>query len=99
MQGDYLSKDTRILAYLDEVKNMSEKIKDFKICQIPREDNKKTDALANLASTFDFVSDRSIPLEFLLNPSIEVARLVCQTEASPTWMNDIIAYLQNSTLS
>ena len=65
-----------MLAYLDEVKNMFGKIKDFKIFQIPREENKKSDALANLASTFDFVSDRSIPLEFLLNPSIEVARIV-----------------------
>ena len=86
-----------MLTYLNEVNNMFGKIKDFKIHQILRE-KKKTDALANLASTFDFVSDRSIPLEFLLNPSIEVARLVCQTEAGPTWMNDIIAYLQNSTL-
>ena len=77
---------------------MSKNIKDFKICQKPREENKKANALTNLASTFDFVLDRNIHLEFLLNPSIEVARSVCQTEASPTWMDDIIAYLQNDTL-
>ena len=41
VQGDYLAKDTRMLAYLDEVKNISEKIKDFKILQILREENKK----------------------------------------------------------
>ena len=29
VQCDYLAKDTRMLAYLDEVKNMSQKIKDF----------------------------------------------------------------------
>ena len=98
VQRDYLAKDTRMLAYLDEVKNMSEKIKDFKIRQIPKEENKRVDALANLTSTFDVVSDRSIPLEFLLNPSIEVSKLVCQTKAGPTWMNDIIAYLRNDTL-
>ena len=76
VQRDYLAKDTRILAYLDKVKNMSGKIKDFKIRQIFRKENKKADALANLASTFDFVLDKSIPLEFLLNPSIEVAKSV-----------------------
>ena len=36
VQGDYLAKDLRMEAYLDEVKNMSMKIKDFKIFQIPR---------------------------------------------------------------
>ncbi|GFY95558.1 hypothetical protein Acr_10g0009430 [Actinidia rufa] len=51
------------------VKTMSGKIRDFKIHQIPREENKKADALANLASAFDFISDRSIPLEFLASLS------------------------------
>ena len=69
------------------------KIKDFKIHQILREENKKADALANLASIFDFVLDRRIRLEFYPNPSIKVARLIYQTEADPTWMDDIIAYL------
>ena len=93
VQEDYLAKDTRMVAYLDEIKIMSRKIKDFRIRQIPREENKKANALANLASAFDFILERSIPLEFLVNPSIEVARLVFQTETGPTWMDDIIAYL------
>ncbi|GFZ19883.1 hypothetical protein Acr_28g0005880 [Actinidia rufa] len=59
VQGDYLAKDSRMIAYLGEVKVVSAKIKEFKIHQIPREDNKKTDALANLASTFEFISDRT----------------------------------------
>ena len=86
------------MAYLDEVKNMSMKIKDFKNCQIPREKNKKVDALANLASAFDFISNKSIPMEFLPNPSIEIAKNIYQTEAGLTWMDDIIAYLQNRSL-
>ncbi|GFS31489.1 hypothetical protein Acr_00g0017670 [Actinidia rufa] len=74
VQGDYLAKDTWMVAYLGEVKAMSGKIKDFRIRQIPREENRKADALANLASAFDFISDRNIPLEFLSNPSIEVTK-------------------------
>ena len=65
VQGDYLAKDAIMMAYLDEVKTISTKIQGFKICQIPREENKKVDALANIASAFDFISDRSILLEFL----------------------------------
>ena len=84
VQRDYLAKDTRIVAYLDEVKAILEKIKDFRICQIPREKNKKDDALVNLTSTFDYILDISIPLEFLANPSIEVAKPVFQTKTSLT---------------
>ena len=98
VQGDYLAKDARMLAYLGEVKNVSEKIKNFKIHQIPREENRKANALANLTSAFDVFSNRSIPLEFLLNPSIEIAISVFQMKVGPTWMDDIIAYLQNGTL-
>ena len=97
-QGDYLTKDLRMMTYLDEVKTISTKIKDFKIHQIPKEENKKTNALANLALTFDFTLDKSVPLEFLPNQSIEVAKTICQVVAKPTWMDDIITYLQDGKL-
>ncbi|XP_057459267.1 uncharacterized protein LOC130749928 [Actinidia eriantha] len=83
------------MAYLDEIKTMSGKIKDFKICQIPREENKKVDALANLTSAFDFILDRSIPLEFLASPSIGVANPVFQAKEGPTWMDEIFVYLRD----
>ena len=53
---------------------MSMKIRDFKIRQIPWKENRKTDALANLASAFDIILDKSVPLEFLPNLSIEIAK-------------------------
>ena len=93
VQEDYLAKDHRMVAYLDEVKNISIKSKDFKIHQIPKEENKKADALENLASTFDFIPNRTIPLEFLPKPSIKVTKTVCPSEVEPMWMDDIIAYL------
>ena len=87
-----------MVAYLDEVKAMSTKIRDFKICQISQEENMKADALANLASTFKFISNRSIPLKLLSNPSINIVKIICQVVADPTRMDDIIAYLQDGTL-
>ena len=87
-----------MVANLDEVKAISMKIKDFKIFQILREKNKKVDALANLSSTFSFISDRSIPLESLPNPSIDIAKNVCQAATNLTWMNDIIASLEEGKL-
>ena len=41
VQGNYLVKDLRMLAYLVEVKVMTMKIKDFKIRQVLQEENKQ----------------------------------------------------------
>ncbi|XP_057502755.1 uncharacterized protein LOC130786489 [Actinidia eriantha] len=98
-QGDYLTKDTRTVAYLDEVNIMSGKIRNFKIRQIPRKENKEADALANLTLAFDFSSDRCIPLEFLASLNIEVANSVFRAEEGPTWMDEIFIYLRDGTLS
>ena len=98
VQGDYLAKDLRMQAYLDEVNAISTKMKDFKIRQIHREENKKANALTTLASAFDFILDRSVLLEFLLNPSIDLAKSICQATSDPTWMDDIIAYLKDGKL-
>ena len=73
-----------MMAYPDKVKTMSAKIQGFKIHQISREENKKVDALANLASAFDFISDRSILLEFLQSSNIDIAKTICQAIADPT---------------
>ncbi|XP_057492433.1 uncharacterized protein LOC130778036 [Actinidia eriantha] len=98
VQGDYLAKDSRMVAYLDEVKTMTGKIKNFKIRQIPREENRKADAVANLASFFDFISDRSIPMEFLASLSIRTANTVFQAKEGSMWIDEIFIYLQNGTL-
>ena len=36
VQGDYISKDLKMMGYLDEVKSLEIKIKNFKIQYIPR---------------------------------------------------------------
>ncbi|GFS32916.1 hypothetical protein Acr_00g0025320 [Actinidia rufa] len=98
VQGHYLTKDLYMIAYLDKVKAMSIKIKDFKICQILKEKNKQVDALANLTSAFDFISE-SFHLEFLPNPNIDVAKNIFQATTNKTWMDDIITYLKDGELS
>ena len=67
-----------MMAYLDKVKAMTIIIKDFRIQQIPWEENKQADVLVNLAFAFDFFMHRNIPIEFFPNPSIDVAKInVC----------------------
>ena len=98
VQEDYFVKDLWMVTYLNEVKTMSINIKDFKICQILIEENKKADALANLASTFDFILNMSIPLEYLPSPSIEIVKIIYQVATDQMWMDDTVTYLQDETL-
>ena len=74
------------------------KIKDFNIRQFLKEENKNDDALSNLASVFNFISDRGVLLEFLPNPSIDVAKAICQVATGLMWMDDIIAYIKHGEL-
>lgn len=46
----------------------------------------------------DFISDRCIPLEFPISPSIKVTNLGFQVEESLTWMDKIVIYLQDGAL-
>ena len=98
VQGDYLTQDIWMVAYLDEVKSILMKIKDFKIIQISKEEHKKVNSLANLASIFNFISYKSISLEFLPNSSINVAKNICRTTIDPTWMDNIVAFFRDETL-
>ena len=74
------------------------KIQDFKIHQIPGEENTKISAMANLALAFDFTSNMSVPLEFLPNPSTDINKIIYQVVVDPTWMDDSITYLQDEKL-
>ena len=73
-----------MVVYLDGVKAMLTKIRDFKIRQILWKENKKADVLANLVSTFEFISNKNILLEFLPSPSIDITKTICQSEVSLT---------------
>ena len=79
-----------MVAYLDEVKAISMKIKDFKICQIFREENEKVDTLGNLVRAFDFISYRSVPLEFLLIQALTSPKtFVKQQQPRHGWMTSL----------
>ena len=78
---------------------MKMKIKDFRIQKIPLKKNKPVDALVNLASSFDFVIDKNIPLEFLPNPSINIAKTnIFKMTTKHIWMDDIAVYLKSGEL-
>ncbi|GFZ11678.1 hypothetical protein Acr_23g0000630 [Actinidia rufa] len=67
---------------------------------IPQEKNKQVDIVANLASTFNFTTDRNVPIKFLPKSSIDIAKTnVCQATVEPTWIDDITGYIESGELS
>ena len=99
VQGDYLANDPKMMICLSDVKSLVIKIKNFRIQQIPWEENNQANILENLPSTFNFSKDRNIPLEFLSKPSTDAAKLdVLQTTIKLTWMDSIAKYLKRGEL-
>ncbi|XP_068305086.1 uncharacterized protein [Pyrus communis] len=67
-----MAKHPRIAQYLDKVRRKLEVFETYTLTQVPRVDNAHVDALASLGFTLDYQLKRSIPIEYLDKPSIEV---------------------------
>ncbi|CAL9024625.1 unnamed protein product, partial [Prunus brigantina] len=66
--------------------------------QVPRSENSHVDALARLASAIEQGIGCNIHTEFLDEPSTQ-APIICTFDHSPTWMDPILQFLQNQSLS
>ncbi|GJU68978.1 reverse transcriptase domain-containing protein [Tanacetum coccineum] len=51
VNGSYVAKESGMVQYLEKVKTLTSKFKEFSIKQVPRSENKKADALSKIAST------------------------------------------------
>ena len=69
--GSYAVKGEKLSQYLEIVKKLSREFEDFKIMQVPREENAEADALANLASSLKIPEGTSIPIIHTLEPAIQ----------------------------
>ncbi|KAM1216368.1 hypothetical protein ACFX2J_012662 [Malus domestica] len=58
--------------YLEKVRQQLEAFQTYTLTQVPRADNVHADALAGLGSALDHQFKRSIPVEYLDKPSIEM---------------------------
>ncbi|XP_070014684.1 uncharacterized protein [Nicotiana sylvestris] len=73
MSGTYTSREARMQQYLEKVRELIKQFQDWKIRQIPRDENLEADALANLASLADVANDANASVIHLfhsvLNPN------------------------------
>ena len=88
-----------MITYLKLAKELLGRFKEYKIVQIPREENEQADTLAKLASATINIWPRTIPMAHLLQPSItghvEVGIIMNE---SNNWMTPIKEYLINDVL-
>ncbi|KAK3040487.1 hypothetical protein RJ639_028772 [Escallonia herrerae] len=96
--GDYEAKDERMAQYLQLVKPLASKFKNFTIQQIPRDLNTQADTLLRLASAEVTDVRRFVYLEFLKERSINSQTKIRVVDQEPCWMDMIIKYLSTGEL-
>ncbi|GJZ58891.1 reverse transcriptase domain-containing protein [Tanacetum coccineum] len=97
--GTYVAKETDMIRYLEKVKTLTSSFKAFSIKQVPRNENKKADALSKIASISFAHLSKQVLVEELKEKSISAAEVLeIVEEKGDTWMNPTFKYLSDGTL-
>ncbi|XP_058185776.1 uncharacterized protein LOC131303001 [Rhododendron vialii] len=96
--GDYEARDTRMSKYQSTVTGLLTHFHNFKIEQINRKHNAHADALTGLASASKASEFRTISFGSIYHPSFDTTPEILNVELSPSWMDEIVAFLKNDTL-
>ncbi|XP_074305173.1 uncharacterized protein LOC141640186 [Silene latifolia] len=80
VNDEYVARDSKMIAYLKVAKELKQKFKDFKLKQVPRDQNVEADALATLGATFKPTELANIPIAHMLDPSIQKAEEIDKGE-------------------
>ncbi|GJY18857.1 reverse transcriptase domain-containing protein [Tanacetum coccineum] len=99
VNGTYVAKEADMVFYLEKVKTLIGGFRAFTIKQIPRNENKKADALSKIASISFAHLSKQVLVEELNEKSIsKVEVLTVVKEEGDTWMTPIFKYLAEETL-
>ncbi|XP_070006692.1 uncharacterized protein [Nicotiana sylvestris] len=90
------AREARMQKYLEKVRELIKQFENWKVRQIPRDENLEADALANLASVDDVENDANASaihvFHSVLDPDVNFNNLTWN------WRNEIIAFLQYGTV-
>ncbi|KAK0581310.1 hypothetical protein LWI29_012365 [Acer saccharum] len=96
---EYQARDESMIAYLELAKELLERFKEYKIVQVPREENEQANTLATLASATINIWPRTISMICLLQPSIVKLKEVGVVFGKrDSWITPIKEYLVNDVL-
>nr|XP_025617051.1 uncharacterized protein LOC112709377 [Arachis hypogaea] len=94
VNGSYQARDSLLQKYLERVKDLSQKFEEVTIQHVPRERNTRADLLSKLASTKPGEGNRSLIQGKLKEPAVTLHL----SNLSPSWLDPIIDFLENSKL-
>ncbi|GKD25788.1 reverse transcriptase domain-containing protein [Tanacetum coccineum] len=99
VNGTYVAKETDMIRYLEKVKTLTSNFKAFSIKHVPRNENKKADALSKIASISFAHLSKQVLVEKLKEKSISATKVLAVVEEEgDTWMTHIFKYLLDGTL-
>ena len=99
IEDTYEAKSGRMILYLRKVRDLLEKFVLVQVKHVPRAENSRADALAKLATAPQEDLDRSTPVEYLAEPSIDLYDMVvAPVESEPSWMDPIWDYIIDESL-
>ena len=99
IEDTYEAKSGRMILYLKKVRDLLKKFVLVQVRHIPRIENSRADALAKLAKASQEDPSRSTPVEYLVEPSIDLCDVeVAQIESEPSWMDPIWDYIIDGRL-
>ena len=88
-----------MIHYLKKVRELLKKFVRVQVRHFPRAENSRVDALAKLATASQEDLDRRVPVEHLMEPSIDVnSDEVLPVMTAPSWMDPIWDFLLNGIL-
>ena len=99
IEDTYEAKSGRIILYLKKVRDLLKKFVLVQVRHIPRVENSRADALAKLATASQEDLNRSAPVEYLVESSIDLYDVeVAPIESEPSWMDHIWDYIIDGRL-
>ena len=99
IEDTYEAKSGRMILYLRKVWDLLKNFVLVQVRHIPRAENSRADALAKLATASQEDLSRSTPIEYLVEPSIDLCDMeVAQVGSEPSWMDPIWDYIIDGRL-
>ena len=94
IEDTYEAKSENMILYLKKVRDLLKKFVLVQVRHIPRAENSRADALAKLATASQEDLSRLTPVEYLVEPSIDLTDVeVSPVTLEPCWMDHIWDYL------
>ncbi|KAK9064300.1 hypothetical protein SSX86_015680 [Deinandra increscens subsp. villosa] len=97
--GEFEVKGETMQRYADKVKELISHFDEFQICQIPRSQNKKADALSKLASLAYAHLTKQVPVEVIHSRTDQIEEIfTTETDISNSWIKPILDFLKHGTV-